>query len=279
MLAPSGSTILGQLGSAPRQGTERRRPLLPLAAVTVIAVAWAIVVLAQASGHGEVLGHDGLASTTSVHPLVGLALFLLAWQLMIAAMMLPSSLPLIRIFARAATVEKRPHAAMVAFLGGYAVVWSVFGAFAFAGDAFVHVIVDSNDWLRARGSLIAGGVLVAAGLFQFSDLKDRCLRVCRHPGVFLLRFHRPGPRGSFALGRRHGMSCLGCCWALMLVMFALGATQLWAMLGLTIVMFVEKAIPAGPRTVPVTGISLVLWGALVLLRPDWLPSVLNVAST
>jgi predicted metal-binding membrane protein len=246
--------------------------------VALVGVAWAIVILAEASGKGAALGHEGPEAMAGVHPIAGLALFLVAWQLMIAAMMLPSSLPLVRLFARASGAEERPLGAMMAFLGGYALVWSVYGAAAFFGDALVHLVVDGNDFLRAHRWTVAGGVVVLAGAFQFTELKDRCLRVCRHPGAFLLRFYQPGARGAFALGRRHGLSCLGCCWALMLVMFALGATSLWAMLVLTVLMIGEKALPAGQRIVPVTGVLFVVWGALVLIRPAWLPNVLTLAT-
>ena len=111
-------------------------------------------------------------------------------------------------------------------------------------------------------------MLLLAGAFQFTPLKDACLRACRHPASFLRRHYRRGPGGAFALGARHGMFCVGCCWALMLVMFAAGAVSLIWMAALTALMVHEKTRPSGARTVPLTGVvllaagsTLMLWGA------------------
>ena len=120
----------------------------------------------------------------------------------------------------------------------------------------------ANDWA------IAPSVLLLAGAFQFTPLKDACLRACRHPASFLRRHYRRGAGGAFSLGARHGMFCVGCCWALMLVMFAAGAASLIWMAALTALMVHEKTRPSGARTVPLTGVvllaagsTLMLWGA------------------
>ena len=120
----------------------------------------------------------------------------------------------------------RRREALAAFLGGYVLVWSVFGLAAFAGDGVVHALVRALPALEERPWLIAGGVLVTAGAFQFTPLKDACLEECRHPAIFLMRNYRRGTRAAFRLGRDHGIFCLGCCWALMLVMFAAGFANL-----------------------------------------------------
>jgi predicted metal-binding membrane protein len=166
---------------------------------------------------------------------------------------------------------------MAAFLAGYAVVWSAFGALAFSGDVVVHDVVDSTPWLAARPWLIAGGVLALAGAFQFSSLKDACLRQCRHPGAYLMRHYERGLGGAFRLGRGHGLFCLGCCWALMLVMFAAGVANLWWMAALTAVMVYEKTGTGGRRAVPVAGLILLGFAALTLAHPAWMPAVLGGA--
>jgi predicted metal-binding membrane protein len=190
------------------------------------------------------------------------------WQVMVAAMMLPSSLPLVRMFAAASAGVPDRGRAMAAFVGAYAAVWSGFGLLAFAGDAGLHALVASSAWMTANDWVIAPSVLLMAGAFQFTPLKDACLRACRHPASFLRRHYRRGPRGAFALGARHGMFCVGCCWALMLVMFAAGAVSLVWMAALTALMVHEKTRPSGARTVPLTGTvllaagsTLMLWGA------------------
>ena len=120
---------------------------------------------------------------------------------MIAAMMLPSSLPLVRMFAAASARQPRPGAAMAGFLGGYALVWSAFGALAFLFDVGVHAAVDSSPWLADHDWLLGGSVLALAGAFQFTTLKDACLDKCRHPGHFLIRFYERGHGGRLSARR------------------------------------------------------------------------------
>jgi predicted metal-binding membrane protein len=236
--------------------------------VWVIAAAWAVAVTAQATGQERLLHHDALIE--GGQPLwVALGLFLLAWQLMIAAMMLPSSLPLIRLFGRVATNQPRPLSAKAAFLGGYTALWSGFGVAAFLGDLGIHQLVDRWHWLAAHPSTIRGAALVLAGVFQFSSLKDRCLTVCRHPAAYLLPRYRRGVGAAFRLGAGHGVFCVGCCWALMLVAFAAGVANLWWMAALTAVMVLEKTGPAGQRGVRMIGVGLVGLGILVLANPSW----------
>jgi predicted metal-binding membrane protein len=259
------------LASIPARASAGRVPPLILAA---IAGAWALALAAEASGNGHALHHDALIEGHLPYAL-GLLAFLVAWQAMVAAMMLPSSLPMVRVFAQAAAGQPRPGRAMAAFLGGYALVWTAFGWLAFAGDTVVHGVVDATPWLKAHDWVIAGGTLALAGAFQFTALKDRCLEQCRHPGAFLLRHYRRGTGGAFDLGRRHGLFCAGCCWALMLLMFAAGVANLWWMAALTALMVYEKTGAGGRRAVPVTGVLLLAAGALVLVHPVWLPPLLG----
>jgi predicted metal-binding membrane protein len=153
---------------------------------------------------------------------------------------------------------------MGAFLGGYATVWTSFGAAAFLGDMGIHRLVGRWEWLAARPSLIGGAVLMLAGAFQFSNLKDRCLRVCRHPAGYLLQHYRWGTSAAFRLGVGHGVFCVGCCWALMLVAFAAGVATLWWMAALTGVMVFEKTGRGGPRGVRPIGLGLLVLGTLML---------------
>jgi predicted metal-binding membrane protein len=261
-------------GSAERVlSAGRGRRATPPVVIAAIAGAWILAVIAQSSGEARLLHHDALIEGDLAFG-IALVLFLLAWQVMIAAMMLPSSLPLIRLFGRAAGAQERPRAAMAAFLGGYALIWTMFGWAAFVGDAVLHNLVDHTPWLAAHPWLIAGGVLVGAGTFQFTALKNRCLQRCRNPRAFILARYDRGPHSAFRLGRDHGLFCLGCCWALMLVMFAAGVANLWWMAALTGLMVLEKTAPSGGRSVPASGLVLLGWGALVLLQPPWLPAAL-----
>ena len=243
----------------------RGRALSPTI-VGAIALAWAAAVVAQATGNAELLHHDTLAEgDLSVG--VALGVFLLAWQLMIVAMMLPSSLPLMRAFRLVAGKGPRPGRASLALYGGYAAVWSLFGAVAFLADIWIHRLVERWAWLEANPHLIAGSVLVLAGAFQFSELKERCLRQCRNPQAFLIQHYGRGVVTAFRLGRAHGLHCLGCCWALMLVAFAVGVANLWWMAALTAVMVFEKTSRAGQRGVAPIGITLIVVGAMAIALP------------
>lgn len=253
-------------------GARQRARLPQPTLLWPIAGAWALALFAQAAGVADELHHDGLIGGGRGMWL-GAILFLLSWQVMIAAMMLPSSLPLIRLFNRTAASQPRANVVRASFLAAYAMVWTTFGALAFAGDVALHRVVENWDWLADRGWLIGGSVLILAGALQFSDLKERCLRECRHPGAFLLRHYRHGAGEAFRIGREHGVFCLGCCWALMLVGFAVGVANLAWMAALTLLMLFEKTGRGGERGVAPIGIGLIALGILVLINPPWMPPI------
>ena len=238
---------------------------VPIVVVSAIVGAWALAIALQIIDADGGLHHDALIDGGP--PLgTALPLFLLAWQVMIAAMMLPSSLPLVRLFTAASAAQPRPGAALAGLLGGYALVWSAFGLLAFFFDVGVHAAVDSSPWLHHHEWLFGASVLALAGAFQFTRLKDACLDRCRHPGQFLLRFYERGTTGGLRLGVRHGAFCVGCCWALMLVMFAVGVANLVWMAALTALMVHEKTRPLGAQAVPVTGLALLGAASIVLLH-------------
>ncbi len=245
---------------------------VPLVVLAAVGVAWAVSIAAMASGVGAHVHHDALLAD-GAPPLLGVLAYLAAWQLMIAAMMLPSSLPLAGMFATATAALPERRRVLAAFLGAYALVWSAFGALAFAGDAGLHALVNANGWLAERDWAIGPSALLLAGAFQFSSLKDACLRACRHPASFMHRHYRRGAGGAFALGLRHGAFCVGCCWALMLVMFAAGVASLVWMALLTALMVHEKTRPAGRRAVPITGAVLLALGSTLLLWGAYSASV------
>jgi predicted metal-binding membrane protein len=237
---------------------------LPRPILVGIAAAWAAAIAAQVAGAAALLHHDSLLAGGGPPLVVAALLSLLAWQVMIVAMMLPSSLPLVRLYARASAGAPQRRRAMTAFLGGYALVWSGFGLAAFGADAGVHAVISSSSWLEQHDWWIGGSVLALAGAFQFTSLKDACLDKCRHPGQFMLRYYERGAGGGLRLGMRHGAFCVGCCWALMLVMFAAGVASLIWMALLTAVMIHEKTRPTGARAVPVTGVALLAAASVVL---------------
>jgi predicted metal-binding membrane protein len=233
--------------------------------VAAIGVAWLLAVGARATGRAGVLGHDHLLDPERVPLVLAAGLFLCTWQVMVAAMMLPSALPMVRLFSAVAARQGRHDGVTAAFLAGYAVVWTAFGAGAFVLDAALHRAVAATPWLEARPGLVGGAVLGLAGAFQFSELKDRCLHTCRHPAAWLLPRYRRGPAAAFRLGRDHGLFCLGCCWALMLVMFAAGVADFVLMAALTAVMTYEKVGRESGLLTCLVGWTLLAWGAITAL--------------
>jgi predicted metal-binding membrane protein len=145
------------------------------------------------------------------------------------------------------------------FLSAYVAVWLAFAVVALIGDAGVHAVVDSAPWLRERDGL------VLAGAAQFTPLTRRCLRACRDPRGFLFQHYQRGTAAAWSLGIRHGVYCLGCCWALMLVMFATGIGNLWWMVALTAVMVAEKTMRRGHLLVAPIGVVLLFAAAWIVL--------------
>jgi predicted metal-binding membrane protein len=237
-----------------------------------IVAAWAVCVWAEMSGNAAHVHHHALYESGRPFWLAAL-LVLAAWQLMTAAMMLPSSLGFIRLYA--ATAGRAPDfpLALILFLGGYFAVWTAFALAAFAGDMQVHRIVDAWPWLAAHATLIPAATLGLAAVYQFTPLKDACLKACRHPAMYLLRHYRRGAFNGLRIGFGHALYCLGCCWALMLVMFAAGVAHLAWMGVLAAIMFVEKATPAGNRVVAPVGAALGVLAAIALLAPAAIPGL------
>jgi predicted metal-binding membrane protein len=233
--------------------------------VAGLAVAgWALAVAASLTGRGTALSHDALIHSTL--PLwAALVASLVAWQVMFAAMMVPTTAPLAR---RVAAEGWRPAAG---FLGAYALVWTAFGAAAFLGDALLHRVVHGVPWLLDHRWVVAGAVLGAAGAFQFTRTKRACLATCRDP-----QRHVRGRDGrGFRVGLSYGLSCLGDCWALMLVMFAAGMANLWWMIALTVVMAYEKIGREFDLASKLAGVALLALAALVLVHPAWIAGVLS----
>jgi predicted metal-binding membrane protein len=244
-----------------RTTTARTRPDAGTALRVGTGAAWLLLLVFPLVGPAELAHHHGVADALASgvrSPLPVLAVFAGAWLVMVAAMMLPTIVPMVRVFQVVSARQQRPGAALTAFLAAYFAVWLGFAALALPADLAVHALVASWPWLHGHHGLVPAGALALAGAAQFSPLTRRCLTLCRDPRAMLFGRYRRGVGGAWSLGVRHGLSCLGCCWALMLVMFAVGVSSLWWMVGLTGIMVAEKTSRWGPRLVPVVGTALLL---------------------
>jgi predicted metal-binding membrane protein len=195
-------------------------------------------------------------------------LFVGSWVAMTVAMMLPSSVPLLTIFRRL-TRTRRDHLPLVLLvIGGYLGAWALFGGLAFAGTRLSQDLARAAAWRPVADRWAPPVLFVLAGAFQFSPLKYRCLDACRSPLAFVMSHWRGAHERwqSFRLGWDHGVFCVGCCWALMLLMFAFSSAHLLWMLALGTIMAVEKNAPWGRTIAAPTGAAFLAIGVVLALR-------------
>jgi predicted metal-binding membrane protein len=244
-----------------------------LALGTLVLAAWAALALWGASPHAEWLRHHGVGEGHLPLP-ARIPLFLAGWTLMTVAMMLPGSLPLVNLFVRATAGRADRVFLVIGLVAGYLAAWAGVGLLAVLGDLALHGMVHRLDAEDLAARWLSPAILLAAGAFQFSALKHRCLTVCRSPYGFLAERWRGGApaRDAVRLGVHHGVFCVGCCWALMLLMFALGLGNLAWMLVLGTVMAAERATAWGHRVTRPVGAVLLVLGTLLLA--GWTPPVL-----
>lgn len=241
-----------------------------LALALLIAAAWLALAAWSLSPYARFMNHEVMEElhfTLSGQYLTFLTIFVASWVLMTIAMMLPTSLPLVTLFLRMTARRADQLRLAVLLVAGYLGVWTAFGALAHVSDLFIHEAVHHLLWLEEHEWAISAGVLALAGLYQFSPLKYACLDACRSPLSFIAgrwQGRREG-REAFRLGVQHGLFCLGCCWALMLLMFALVCGNVAWMLGLGAVMAVEKNVSWGRRIGAPLGVALLAASATVIL--------------
>lgn len=235
---------------------HRDRAILAGSLVALAVAAWLALWVWGGSRGGHDLDHASSAGPVALEG----ALFTGGWILMIVAMMLPSSVPLVVTFGALVGRRRRPNVLVALLVLGYLLVWGAFGLGAWLADRGVHAAVDALPWLSAHPQLIIAATLLTAGLWQFSPLRDRCLDACRSPLGFVLNRWRGTSerREALAMGISHGAFCVGCCWSLMLVMFGVGLGSLSAMLVLGGLTAVEKNLPWGRRMTRPLGVALVL---------------------
>lgn len=250
-------------------GPVRRRVVTaPVAGIAaLVAAAWVALAAWGASPYARYLDHGTVGDAgLSGAPLAGVVIG--GWTLMVLAMMLPTTLPLVRMVGDVGERRGQRGRMTVALVSGYVSIWAAVGGVAWGGDSAVHLLEDRWSFFASGTWVLAPASLTAAALFQLSSLKDRCLRECRSPrGLLLARWRGRQPvTEAWLLGVVHGRSCVGCCWALMFVMFAVGGGNLGIMLALGAVMAAEKNLPGGQAlTRPVAGVlGLAALGSLVV---------------
>lgn len=226
--------------------------------VGLSAVAWVVTVRQMGGmGLGLVTGSMSMGRPFSV---TNLTVYVGLWGVMMVAMMFPAVAPVAGVFAGLAghrRARRQPVAPVWVFVSGYAVLWTLTGGVGYAADLSVQSLPGRFPVLKTYGPLISGGLLIVAGGYQLTPLKDRCLAHCRSPFGFLMHAWRDGYAGAFRMGLTHGMYCLACCWSLMMVMFIMGSMNLVWMGLLAIVIFLEKSLSFGVRFGRGVGLGLI----------------------
>lgn len=251
-------------------GAVVQRRAFYVGGLALAALAWAVLALWSASPWARYLEHGGLAPADLLDAICAApgqaGLYVAGWALMLAAMMLPTALPVLWLLARVAARRHRPAPLVAIAIGGYLVAWAGFGALAHLADAGLRATARGSGWLAFNGWAVGACVLAVAGAFQFSGLKRRCLDRCRTPvGQVMQHWRGVSPaREAWGLGLEHGLFCVGCCWALMLVLFVVGTGNVGWMLLLGLAMAAEKNLPGGARLSAPLGVGLLAWSAVAV---------------
>ena len=236
---------------------ERARLVVMAGLAFVVAAGlWTTLATGDLLMRPEIRGRGTIAYAT--------LLFLMWWSMMMA-MMLPSAAP--AILSYDAIARKQPGGSRLAlFALGYAAIWSTFSLAAMLLQIVTRDVFPLSGMMAVTSTSVGGLLLIAAGLYQFSPLKDACLRKCQSPFFYLAHHWQKGTAGAVRMGVAHGIHCLGCCWVLMLLLFYGGVMELYWIVGLALYVSAEKLIPDRVRFGQIAGSALMAWGAWVLLR-------------
>lgn len=202
-------------------------------------------------------------------------LFLASWVVMMAAMMFPTAAPMILTFHRIQAGKRQRGATFVStwiFVAAYMLVWTLAGLAAYLGALVAEAVAARAELSPNSIARIGGTILIAAGIYQLTPLKDLCLSKCRTPIAFIMTAWRDGAGGALRMGFLHGGYCLGCCWLLFVMIFPLGIMNIAAMAAITLLILAEKALPWGRVATRATAGALIAYGAVVLVAPQFLPT-------
>jgi predicted metal-binding membrane protein len=250
---------------------DRLRAIVPVSIGLVSAIAWLSLWRLGESPWGHWAHAHGpgsqAAKTAGINGAFAAA-FIAGWIVMTAAMMLPTTIPLLQIVRRL-TVERHDRVAlMLLVISGYLTAWMVCGVAVFTASVAIQTWGGGNPWLQAHPQIPTAALFLVAGAFQFSTLKHRCLDKCRSPLSFVTSRWRGSHQAwhSFRLGVEHGVFCVGCCWALMLLMFVTGTASLLWMIALGGLMAMEKNASWGHRLSTPVGAILIVAGTAMSLN-------------
>lgn len=246
---------------------SRQRTVIVSCIVIVTFLAWAYLIrmdhaMSASPPPGSVIGQMGMAAGTKWSARDFLFTFAM-WTVMMVGMMLPSAAPVLLLFARmrSSSGDMQPPMTGAFFAAAHMSVWVGFSLVAALLQWQLHQAMLLSPGMAVTSSRFAGVILIAAGVYQLSPIKAACLTRCQSPLAFLLTNWREGQSGALRLGLRHGTYCLGCCWALMLVLFVVGVMNLAWVAALSVFILFEKLGPGGVRVAQLGGVAMILAGA------------------
>lgn len=251
----------------------RARLGLALALGVVLALAWGWLLAGAGMDMGAIdmtamAGMDGWLMAPVVWTPAYAGLMFAMWWVMMAAMMLPSAAPMLLLFARIGrrgAGDPSPWVALVLFAAGYLGVWGGFSGLATALQWVLQSLRLMSPMMQTTPRWLGAGLLLAAGVWQLTPLKARCLGQCRSPLGFLVGHWRAGRSGAWHMGLVHGTYCLGCCWFLMALLFFGGVMNLYWIVGLSVYVLLEKMVPFGHWLGRSAGVGLIAWGLALAL--------------
>jgi len=236
--------------------------------LVVATVAWAVLVWQDAGAD-----MDMAIDSPTMGPRA--PLFLAIWVVMMVAMMFPTAAPMILTFHKVQAGKRQRGEAFVStwiFVAAYLLVWGLSGVTAYFGALAAEAVAARAALSPATAARVGGTVLVAAGLYQLTPLKELCLSKCRTPMTFIMTSWRDGAAGALRMGLLHGAYCFGCCWLLFVILFPLGIMNIAVMAVITLVIFAEKTLPWGRAAARAAAAVLIAYGSVVVAAPQFLPT-------
>ena len=237
-------------------------------AIVVPLVAWLWIIVMARDMYGPMSGASAWMMT-AVWDLRHLTLLWAMWAVMMTAMMLPSASPVLMLYgtvARRSAVDTSPSPKIYALAAGYLVVWTAFSLGATALQRVLAKLLILSSMMEVTSPVMGATLLLVAGVYQLTPIKQACLRTCQSPLGFLMHRWRTGVMGAFRMGLEHGAVCVGCCWALMLLLFAGGVMNLAVIAALTAFVAFEKLTPLGAHGARISGVLLVAAAVAMLVR-------------
>lgn len=262
--------------SSPLEAALARHRTVSIAALVILtSLAWVWLLAGAGMGMGPFIsltplnGDGGVSGMAAPWNVGHFTLVFSMWWIMMVAMMLPSAAPMILLYSRSATAHfGNAGAATGSFLLGYLLAW---GGFSFLATTLQYALETGDVFapmvMAMQSRTLAAAILIAAGIYQLSPLKDICLRHCRNPAQFLSRHFQPGIFAALRMGLLHGSFCVGCCWLLMALLFVGGVMNLAWIAMLTLAVAAEKLLPLGRSLGILAGLGLLLWATILLTSP------------